>query len=152
MMMLKMMIINVITITILLIIIIIIIIATIRICVAYCDLEFLGLTPETPRQSYIFSIGKNMMMMMMMIVTRIRWWDGDDGGDGMILKIIAIQRIRQSRCLSCTPPIIWCLANTTQSKLVHCTNFDRLVVQCIFLHCNLGRDITWLVAVTMVRL
>ena len=40
------------------IIIIIIIIATIRICVAYCDLEFLGLTPETPRQSYIFSIGK----------------------------------------------------------------------------------------------
>ena len=39
------------------IIIIIIIIATIRICVAYCDLEFLGLTPETPRQSYIFSIG-----------------------------------------------------------------------------------------------
>ena len=77
-MMVKMMIINVITITILAIIIIIniiiiIIIATIRICVAYCDLEFLGLTPETPRQSYIFSIGKSMMMMMiMMIVTRIR--------------------------------------------------------------------------------
>ena len=43
--------------TTIIIIIIIIIIATIRICVAYCDLEFLGLTPETPRQSYIFSIG-----------------------------------------------------------------------------------------------
>ena len=77
-MMVKMMMINVITITsiliiITIIIIIIIIIATIRICVAYCDLEFLGLTPETPRQSYIFSIGKNMMMMMVMrIVTKIR--------------------------------------------------------------------------------
>ena len=43
---------------IIIIIIIVTIIATIRICVAYCDLEFLGLTPETPRQSYIFSIGK----------------------------------------------------------------------------------------------
>ena len=74
-MMVKMMTIHVTTILLIIIIItiiIIIIIATIRICVAYCDLEFLGLTPETPRQSYIFSIGKNMMMMMVMIVTRIR--------------------------------------------------------------------------------
>jgi hypothetical protein len=31
-----------------------------RIAIAYCNLEFLAIQPETPSTSYIFNIGKSM--------------------------------------------------------------------------------------------
>ena len=32
-----------------------------RIAISYCNLEFLGLQPETPRTSYIFNIGGKLL-------------------------------------------------------------------------------------------
>ena len=66
-----------------------------RIAIAYCNLEFLGLQPETPKTSYIFNIGIKYSLFT----------NPSRPND--------YQRTPRSRCWTWRPPTTWCRASST---------------------------------------